>query len=98
MKTITLQIESCLDCPFHKIISDPDPNDWFCDDDKAVVCIKSKNNDQNLKSKYATDRQEFKPISVGNRPYQIKKELIKIPTWCPIPQLNRDMKINSLLK
>jgi len=29
---------NCIDCPNHRVLPDPDPNDWFCDDDKKVIC------------------------------------------------------------
>lgn len=40
MVQFILDIENCMDCPNHKVLSDPDPYDWFCDDDEKVVCIK----------------------------------------------------------
>jgi len=75
-------IESCLNCSSHLVI--PDPNDWFCDDDKAVVCKLAKQ-EPNPKSIYTLDRQEFKVIIVGSRPYNVKKECIErgTPDWCP---------------
>jgi len=36
--------ENCMDCQYHKVLSDPDPHDWFCDDDEKVVCEKSNKN------------------------------------------------------
>jgi hypothetical protein len=33
----------CQDCVFHKVVSDPDPHDWFCQDDVAVICHQSPN-------------------------------------------------------
>lgn len=39
-----LLITNCIDCPFHKVLSDPDPDDWFCDDDVKVVCTKASKN------------------------------------------------------
>jgi hypothetical protein len=27
-----------MDCPHHRVERDPDPYDWFCDDDVKVVC------------------------------------------------------------
>ncbi len=76
-------MKTCLDCPFHKVISDPDPNDWFCDDDQAVVCTKSKNKNQDTSSKYVSDRQEFKCVTSSCRPYKLEKES-NIPSWCPL--------------
>lgn len=30
--------DNCTKCKEHKVLMDPDPNDWFCDDDVKVVC------------------------------------------------------------
>jgi len=75
-------IKSCLDCIHHKVINDPDPNDCFCDDDLAVVCTISKHPTQNPDSKYASDRQPFRPVDVAIRPYRLEKESA-VPYWCP---------------
>lgn len=40
----TLNISNCMDCPFHKVLADPDPDDWFCDDDVRVYCTKANQN------------------------------------------------------
>ena len=32
------RIEHCTDCPFPIKSYDPDPDDWFCDDDMKLVC------------------------------------------------------------
>ena len=29
-------IKNCIDCSSHQVLPDPDPNDWFCDDDVKV--------------------------------------------------------------
>ncbi len=78
-----LKITSCLQCPFHEIMHDPDPNDWFNDDDVSVVCKKVKK-EKEPSSEYASDRQEHKVVSFGDRPYQVKEDKIKIPEWCPL--------------
>jgi hypothetical protein len=31
-------VSNCMDCPYHQIVPDPDPTDWFCDDDIAILC------------------------------------------------------------
>jgi hypothetical protein len=74
---------NCMDCPFHKVIPDPDPHDWFNDDDEAVVCLKMNNDSMDLDSKYAADRQAFKKISVACRPYNKRREC-ETPKWCPL--------------
>ena len=33
--------KTCIGCPSHEVLLDPDPNDWFCDDDVKVVCKKN---------------------------------------------------------
>lgn len=33
---------NCTECPHHEIQSDPDPEDWFCDDDVKVYCKVAK--------------------------------------------------------
>lgn len=38
MTTAVLTITNCTKCPHHEVRSDPDPDDWFCDDDVKVVC------------------------------------------------------------
>ena len=44
MTKVTFSIENCMDCPCHRVEMDPDPNDWFNDDDEKVVCsIANKN-------------------------------------------------------
>lgn len=42
---------NCINCPFHKIIPDPDPTDWFNADDEAILCLKVSK-DPNPKSQY----------------------------------------------
>lgn len=44
VETKTTVINNCTECPFHEVQPDPDPNDWFCDDDVKVYCHKSKKN------------------------------------------------------
>lgn len=65
-----LTILSCLDCPHHRVEPDPDPLDWFCDDDVKVVCTKvsAKNN----------------VVMCGIRPYRVKAEIKSVPVWCPL--------------
>lgn len=33
-----IKISNCIDCSWHVVSPDPDPDDWFCDDDVKVVC------------------------------------------------------------
>lgn len=71
-KTIT--IKHCVECPYHKVVSDPDPDDWFNDDDCAILCTQLE------KSK--DSRFPYKAIDVALRPYQVDK--VKVPSYCPL--------------
>jgi hypothetical protein len=73
---------NCLDCPSHQVIPDPDPDDWFCRDDLAVVC-KRVYMQPDPNSEYVADRQSFKPVTVSCRPYRARTES-DTPDWCPI--------------
>ena len=64
-----LKIENCIDCSNHVVLPDPDPNDWFCDDDVKVVCRHEK----------AMNRQ----ITCACRPYNTRNEC-DVPLWCPL--------------
>jgi hypothetical protein len=50
------QKPKCTDCPEHKVIIDPDPYDWFCDDDEAIVCTLTTNPRLEPESKFAHRR------------------------------------------
>ena len=80
---MTDQSKSCLNCQYHEVIADPDPNDWFCDDDKAIVCRKTPNDKQDVNSKYLSDRSEFKVVMPSIRPYKLEDESAT-PNWCPL--------------
>ncbi len=68
------RVGSCLDCDFHAIINDRDPNDWFCDDDRAVVCTQTVNEEQNTESKWLSDRSNYKAVTRSCRPYKLRAE------------------------
>lgn len=38
------EITRCIHCPKHEVRRDPDPSDWFCDDDIKVVCTTARRN------------------------------------------------------
>ncbi len=78
-----LPTSSCLDCKSHAVIADPDPNDSFCDDDCAVVCMATKNDRMDKMSEHLAEHSPFKSITVGCRPYNLRKESV-IPSWCPL--------------
>jgi hypothetical protein len=82
-----MKTPNCIDCKNHAIIDDPDPHDWFCDDDVAVVCKITPNDNQNISSYYLSDKQEFKCITRSCRPYNKRKESER-PIWCPLIKEN----------
>ena len=73
---------SCIQCEFHKIVNDKSPDDWFNDDDEAVLCSKSSN--VNFEKSAVGDLFRYRPITVSCRPYQTEKETTPIPSWCPM--------------
>ena len=76
-------IKNCLECKSHAVIADPDPSDWFCDDDSAVVCTECENPTRNVDSRYASDRNQFRAVAISARPYNLEKES-SVPKWCPL--------------
>jgi hypothetical protein len=72
---------NCTDCKYHKVIPDPDPHDWFNDDDVAVVCTIDKNDRLDESSNRLVLQQEHRIITTACRPYHIKKEC-ETPSWC----------------
>lgn len=71
MPTVTLKISNCTECPHHEVRPDPDPDDWFCDDDVKVVCKKTEREDNT--------------ITAACRPYRVKEES-DVPEWCPLKE------------
>ena len=67
-KKVVLEIKNCLDCPHHSQRRDPDPNDWFCDDDMKVVCTKTT---------------PERVVTSAERPYNLRRECA-VPPWCPL--------------
>lgn len=76
-------MNSCLDCSHHQVIRDPDPDDWFCSDDLAIVCRLTLNPDKDPNSKWVSSRNDFRAITVSCRPHYLKKES-DTPPWCPL--------------
>jgi len=89
-------LETCLECSEHEIISDPDPHDWFCDDDVAVICKLTMNPNRDIKSIYISDQNEFRGVAISCRPHHLNLECI-IPNWCPKflskESMNGDFKV-----
>lgn len=83
MNTVTVQLTNCKDCKHHAVIPDPDPHDWFCDDDVAVICTLVKNPNPDRSSLYHSDSQEYSCVTTSCRPYNTRKEC-NIPNWCPL--------------
>ena len=82
-----MSYENCMNCPDHLVVPDPDPSDGFEDDDVAVVCTLSKRPIREG-TDYAVDRQPFRSITVGCRPYNTRKECA-CPDWCPLKKRSK---------
>ena len=76
-------MNSCIECPHHKVVNDPDPYDSFCMDDVAVLCTLAPNSKE---SKRYSDNAlfPFKPVAVSCRPYRIVEETTPTPSWCSL--------------
>jgi hypothetical protein len=61
MKEKSYSYQSCVECPFHEVLPDPDPSDWFCDDDVKVFCKKANRNATVACRPYNT-RKETTPV------------------------------------
>lgn len=75
--------ENCRDCRHCEVIADPDPDDWFCDDDKAVVCNLTPNPGRDVTSKWMASHHPQRAVTVSCRPYNLRKECDR-PEWCPL--------------
>jgi hypothetical protein len=84
---------NCTECHAHRVIHDPDPNDWLCDDDVAVVCTLTEGNPNcDPESHYLSEKQNsHRCITVSCRPYNTAKECSR-PDWCPkLPHYDNPM-------
>ena len=70
-------IMNCIVCQHHVVEPDPDPTDWFEDDDEKVRCRLSNKPPSNHL------RAEEPYITVACRPYNITAES-STPEWCPL--------------
>lgn len=82
-KTPSGPASNCLDCAHHQIIADPDKEDDFCWDDKAVVCTKATNPTRDFSSKFDADHSAFRAVTWACRPHHLRKESDR-PNWCPM--------------
>lgn len=80
---VQLEIESCLECPNHESGYDPDPCDSFNMDDMYCACKLLPNDRLDKISPHYAERQKYKKVTCGDRPYQLKNSC-SIPKWCPI--------------
>ena len=80
-------MKNCTQCPHVLIVNDRDPNDWFCDDDTAVLCSLTPWEKGDL-GPNAGGTWAYKPVTVSCRPYQIEKETL-VPVWCPLKKKDK---------
>lgn len=66
-------MKSCVKCRFIKVSADPDPHDWFCDDDVKAACTGIIDAVTGM----------HKLITVACRPHHLEKEC-ETPEWCPL--------------
>lgn len=66
----------CAICAHAVVKPDPDPDDWFCDDDVKVICDAVP---------IGVDGKPVTPnvITCACRPYRVTAECSVNPSWCP---------------
>lgn len=86
--------EFCSKCKFGRVVPDPDPDDWFNDDDVAVLCShpdmtldKTDYTEESKQNGWIQERGWNKPgtivIASCLRPYQIGR-YDNCPHGCPL--------------
>lgn len=91
------EYKGCAVCQYLVVEPDPDPFDWFCDDDEKARCSLSQAN---------TEKRGGEPyITIGARPYETMKDCCRIPSWCPLggapavrPEFIKNFTQEELLK
>jgi len=78
--TFQLDIAFCSECPFHRIINNPDPTEVGRQADHALLCSRLPNDQINLMSKRPSDRGHHRVILDRGR----KLDQQPVPAWCPI--------------
>ena len=59
--------KKCLKCKYHAIVPDPDPDDWFNDDDMAMYCT---NPDNSMEKEWTSPSQRERILSyISDKPY-----------------------------
>jgi hypothetical protein len=87
IRSIVLNIRSCMECPKHQMIQDPDPTQPGYEDAIAVVCTLSPNPERNLTSLQASDHSPHRPVVATCRPQHVEREA-EVPDWCPLLHKN----------
>lgn len=72
----------CISCEYHSVQADPDPNDWFCQDDEKIVCV--------------NPMVDSRVIDCSLRPYQTKN--VESPDWCPLIKFKRNETIEKIIR
>ena len=75
----------CHACPFHTIVADPDPEDWFNDDDCAIICNKA---DEELTKKVHDEFEEYYKAMLGRPP--------AFRAWFVAEQMNKPLVASAL--
>lgn len=78
---VQLEITDCSQCPHYGTAADPEPNDWFCDDEQYGFCKITPNDARTPDSNYVSDPM-FKTLYKSRRPCEVGK--LPVPEWCPM--------------
>lgn len=84
LKTVSLKIMNCLDCPHHKKVTSTYTGDSFDMSDEDVVCTladgQHRSQDGIIKGR---------AVSLSERWPKRQREECAVPTWCPLTKKAR---------
>ena len=80
----------CSKCKYGKVVPDPDPDDWFNDDDCAVFCTNPNNN---MVKEWPSKSQRDKIMEVERY-----KSYVTNNNWTYIVGMLRPYEVNKIAK
>ena len=95
MKSVTLKITNCQDCPHHKNHQSLPTGDSFdmCDED--TVCTHPDIIAKGYTNDGWGEKVKGRCITGSNRPWQIRKGCEPVPKWCPLVKTRKPKEKSS---
>jgi hypothetical protein len=85
--SVYIEIVLCTQCPHHRWQSNPDPDDWFRDDECDLIC--TYNNKANIISSSLNVFEQKNPnyttslVPLNKAQFEVSLS-ITVPKWCPL--------------